>query len=186
MNRAAAAIGPLLRKLPAGRFEGGWFVSPPTVGNFGTDYRTRAVAGREGITLNTPTEATYYYGGTDSRGILLSGANRYTIMFHQLPLFVEPGFWSVTMYDTTNNYTVPNSIDRYSLGSDNTLTTNADGTTTIYIQAANPGQARVQNWLPAPTGPFYLILRAYAPGPAMIEELTDPKAYRLPAIEVVR
>jgi len=186
MNRAAAEIGPLLCNLPAGRFEGGWFVLPPTVGNFGTDYRTRAVAGRKGITLNTPKEAVYIYGSTDSRGALLNGANRYTITFHQLPSFVEPGFWSVTMYDFKNNYTVPNSIDRYSLGSDNTLTTNADGTTTIYVQAANPGGVRAQNWLPAPTGPFYLILRAYAPGPAMIEELTDPKAYRLPDIDVVR
>jgi hypothetical protein len=43
----------------------------------------------------------------------------------------------------------------------------------------------MQNWLPAPAGRFYLILRSYAPKPAMVEELTDPKAYRLPDIEVV-
>jgi len=186
MNRAATEIGPLLHSLPAGRFQGGWFVSPPTVGNFGTDYRTRAVAGRQGLTLNTPSEAIYIYGGTDSHGMLLSGANRYTVTFHQLPPFVAPGFWSVTMYDATNNYTVSNSINRYSLGSDNTLKTNADGTTTIYVQAANPGPARMQNWLPAPNGRFYLILRSYAPGPAMVEFLSDPRAYRLPDIDVVR
>jgi hypothetical protein len=44
----------------------------------------------------------------------------------------------------------------------------------------------MQNWLPAPNGRFYLILRSYAPGPAMVEFLSDPKAYRLPDIDVVR
>jgi hypothetical protein len=90
------------------------------------------------------------------------------------------------MYDATNNYTVPNALDRYSLGSDQTLTTGADGTTTIYVQSTNPGQARASNWLPAPAGPFYMILRSYAPGPAMIQALSDPQAYALPDIQLLQ
>jgi DNA sulfur modification protein DndE len=107
-------------------------------------------------------------------------------VFHQLPPFVAPGFWSVTMYDGTNNYTVPNPINRYSLGSDNQLKTAADGTTTLYIQHASPGAALQSNWLPAPSGSFYLILRSYAPGPAMIRTLSVPGAYALPQITLVK
>ena len=39
-----------------------------------------------------------------------------------------------------------------------------------------------ENWLPAPKGPFYLILRSYSPGKAMIDALSDPKAFRLPPV----
>ncbi len=186
MNRASAQIGQLLGTLPAGYFENGWFLPPPTIGNFGTDYKTRAIVGRDGLTANTAREAVYIDATSDNHSVLLSGSNRYSITFHQLPPFVKPGFWSLTMYDGTNNYTVPNAIDRYSLGSDDTLATNADGTTTIYVQTANPGQAHASNWLPAPAGPFYLILRSYAPGQAMIDSLTDPQAFALPDVQMIQ
>ncbi len=81
------------------------------------------------------------------------------------------------MYDGTNNYTVPNPIGRYSLGSDDPLKADADGSVTIHLQRESPGKERESNWLPTPSGPFYIILRAYAPGKAMIEALEDPKAY---------
>ena len=51
---------------------------------------------------------------------------------------------------------------------------------TIYLQRESPGKDREANWLPTPSGPFYIILRAYAPGQAMIEALEHPAAYRPP------
>jgi hypothetical protein len=90
------------------------------------------------------------------------------------------------MYDGRNNYTVPNPINRYALGSDDPLKLNDDGSVTIYLQRESPGPDREANWLPAPSGPFYVILRAYAPRRAMIEALERPGGYRPPVVQVVR
>ena len=39
----------------------------------------------------------------------------------------------------------------------------ADGSLTLYVQKNSPGAAEQSNWLPAPDGPFYAILRIYMP-----------------------
>ena len=186
MGKVAKGIGTELAILPNGSFRNGWVVQPPTIGNFGTDYYNRAIIARNGLTANTPQEAIYIGGVTGSDGNRLSGANRYTVTFKVLPPFVEPGFWSLTLYDSANNYTVPNSIDRYSLGSDNkTLKRNADGSLTIYLQQDSPGAEHEANWLPAPAGDYYLILRAYAPGEALIRAQSEANAFPLPPITLV-
>ena len=64
---------------------------------------------------------------------------------------VPPGFWSVTMYDKNTSYTVANPINRYHLADYDTLKKNADGSITLYLQAANPGSEKESNWLPAGT-----------------------------------
>jgi hypothetical protein len=50
-----------------------------------------------------------------------------------------------------------------------TLQRDADGGITIHVQRASPGKARESNWLPAPDGPFYVILRNYAPEPSVLD-----------------
>jgi len=138
------------------------------------------------LTANTPREAIYIGGLTGSDGNRLTGANKYAVTFKALPPYVEPGFWSLTLYDLANNYTVPNPINRYSLGSDDkTLKLNTDGSLTIYLQKNSPGGEKETNWLPAPAGDYYLILRAYAPGEALIRAQTEPDAFPLPPIMVV-
>ena len=36
-----------------------------------------------------------------------------------------------------------------------------DGSLTLYIQKDSPGKARESNWLPAPNGPIYMVMRLY-------------------------
>jgi hypothetical protein len=40
---------------------------------------------------------------------------------------------------------------------------NPDGSLTLTIQKDSPGKARESNWLPAPDGPIYLVMRLYWP-----------------------
>jgi hypothetical protein len=41
-----------------------------------------------------------------------------------------------------------------------------DGSLTLYVQKDSPGAGKESNWLPAPDGPFYSIMRIYMPQPA--------------------
>lgn len=58
---------------------------------------------------------------------------------------------------------VENSIDRYKIGSADNLAAASDGSTTIHIQHASPGEDKKSNWLPAPDAPFHMLLRMYLP-----------------------
>ncbi|MEI6056741.1 MAG: DUF1254 domain-containing protein [Lentisphaerota bacterium] len=183
MEKAASDIGPMLALLPVGTLDNFAFLPPTTIGNFGTDYRTRAVIGRVGLTANIPYEAIYWNYSHDSKSNMLSGSKKYTMTFKkEIPCY-EPGFWSITMYDKTNNYTVSNPINRYMLGSDTPeMMKNSDGSFTLYIQKDSPGKDKETNWLPSPSGLFYLTGRSYAPKPEFIKILTDPESWPIPAV----
>jgi hypothetical protein len=174
--------------LPFGAIVNSAFVPPPTIGNFGTDYANRAFIARNGLTANTPFEAIYWGNVLDSEGKFLRGENRYTMTFKKAIPFIPPGFWSVTLYDTKDNYTVANPINRYMLGSDTpALSKNPDGSFTIYIQSDSPGPDKESNWLPSPkSGQFYLIPRAYAPTPDAVHIISDPSSWPVPAVVRVK
>jgi hypothetical protein len=74
-------------------------------------------------------------------------------------------FWSVTMYDGRTQLLIKNPIDRYLINSQMlpALKLNRDGSLTIYIQKKSPGKDKESNWLPAPDGPIYLVMRLYWP-----------------------
>ncbi|MBS3903855.1 MAG: DUF1254 domain-containing protein [Simkania sp.] len=187
MSRAAGTIGTLLDRLPLETMYQGAFIPPPTIGDFGTDYKTRAIVGRVGLTANTPEESVYWMYSLDTQGNVLTGENRYTMLFKQEIPFYTPGFWSITMYDAENNYTVPNPIHRYMLGSDSSgVKKNPDGSFTLYMQRQNPGKEMESNWLPAPSGRFHLILRAYPPKPEIIRLLTDATSWPIPVVEKLK
>lgn len=67
-----------------------------------------------------------------------------------------------------------------SLGSQSDLKKNPDGSFTMYLQATSPGKDKESNWLPTPKGPFYLILRNYAPVPELGEALKNPATFEGP------
>ena len=63
---------------------------------------------------------------------------------------------------------------------------NADRSFTIYIQKNSPGKDKEANWLPAPSGPFYLIPRAYAPTQRTVNILSDVTSWPVPAAVAVK
>jgi hypothetical protein len=192
MKSAAKGIGPMMMPLLPilGITTNGWNIPPANIGMPGADYPARALVAVFGLTSNTTREAIYYTSVSDGTGRPLIGANRYELTFKEkTPCIdvVSPGFWSITAYDSATGFTVPNTIDRYALGSDNELKRNVDGSFTIYVQRDDPGQDRRPNWLPTPSGAFYLIIRAYAPTSDVAEGLKNPTTFQgPPAILPVR
>jgi hypothetical protein len=89
------------------------------------------------------------------------------------------GFWSMTLYNE-HHFFVPNGLKRYSLGTKNkTLTTDPDGSLTLYVQAEAPPEAQQTNWLPAPKGAdFSLYIRAYWPKTPVVDGSWTPPAVR--------
>ena len=63
-----------------------------------------------------------------------------------------------------------NPIKRYSIGSSTPgVKTNEDGSLTIHVSAKSPGKDKESNWLPAPSGHFWTVLRCYGPTPEIID-----------------
>lgn len=182
---AAKQIAPMMMPLlpVLGVTANGWNIPPANLGLPGADYPGRAIVAVFGLTSNTPAEAIYYTSVTDDCGRKLIGTKRYALTFKE-PLHciktVAPGFWSVTAYDRATGYTIPNPIGRYALGSDDRLRRNVDGSFTLYVQRDTPGADREANWLPVSSGPFYLIIRVYAPAPEIAAGLNDPAKFQGP------
>jgi hypothetical protein len=74
-------------------------------------------------------------------------------------------FWSLTLYELPSSLLSANPINRYLINSPMLpqLKRDADGGITLYVQHDSPGTDKESNWLPAPKGPFWTILRLYRP-----------------------
>jgi hypothetical protein len=73
------------------------------------------------------------------------------------------GMWNLATYDDAMFF-VANQAERFTIGNTTDgVTSNADGSLTIYIQDKPPDDSRAANWLPAPEGTFNLTMRFYSP-----------------------
>jgi hypothetical protein len=129
------------------------------------NYLYRWAAGALGLWGNSEAEAIYPAYWLDADGQSLDGAHRYTLRFEPGQLPPVNAFWSLTMYDVPDLMLVANPIDRYLINSPmlDDFVRDEDGGITLCIQHDSPGGDREPNWLPAPTGPFYMSLRLYWP-----------------------
>jgi hypothetical protein len=130
------------------------------------NWALRAAAAKLGIYGNSEAEAIYPYTRQDVNGIALDGSKHtYTLTFPTDQLPPVNAFWSVTMYDGTTQLLIDNPIDRYLINSPMLpeLKKNADGSLTLYIQKESPGKDKEPNWLPAPNGPMFVVMRLYWP-----------------------
>jgi hypothetical protein len=126
----------------------------------------RAAAAKGGIYGNDAIEAMYPMTKTLADGEVLDGSkHNYILTFPAGQLPPVNAFWSVTMYDGKTQFLIKNSINRYLINSPMmpSMKTGADGSLTLYIQKDSPGADKESNWLPAPDGPIYLVMRLYWP-----------------------
>jgi hypothetical protein len=139
------------------------------------------LAAVDGIYGNSKEEALYPSYRVDSDGQRLDGARGlYTLRFPPGQLPPVEAFWSLTMYELPSRLLVENPLGRYVINSSmlTSLKRDAVGGLTLYIQHASPGKHNEANWLPAPNGPFYLVLRLYWPTAAALSN-----RWRAPALE---
>lgn len=151
-----------------GKLINGWHISSA----FGDrefykgDWLLRAAAAKAGIYGNNAEEAMYPMARNLVDGSELDGSkSRYTLTFAKDQYPPVHAFWSVTMYDGKTQLLIKNPINRYLINSPmlDSMKKNADGSLTIYIQKDSPGKEKESNWLPAPDGPIYMVMRLYWP-----------------------
>jgi len=146
----------------------GWHVASITGDRdfFKGNWLARAAAAKAGIYGNDAVEAVYPLATALANGEPLDGSKgNYTLTFAKDQFPPVNAFWSVTMYDGKTQFLIQNPINRYLINSPMLpgMKRNPDGSLTLYIQKASPGKAKESNWLPAPDGPIYLVMRLYWP-----------------------
>jgi hypothetical protein len=157
----------------------GWSTPPANLGDYGTDYTTRAAVAMVGLGANLPVDALYPSARVDATGQALNGQYRYRLHFPADALPPARAFWSVTAYGA-DEFLIANPINRYALGDRDKLSRNPDGSLDLWVQAQPPASdAQRANWLPVRAGDaFVLVARLYWPKPEAISG-----AWGMPGVE---
>src|SRR5580658_746010 len=169
MADAWAEHAALQKRVNAGEVSTGEFFG--TRAFLKNNYLYRMAGAVYGIYGNSREEALYPSYAVDASGQNLDGANRYTLRFAPGQPPPVRAFWSLTMYDYPAQLMVSNPLNRYVLNTPMMpqFKKDADGGLTLYFQNESPGADRETNWLPAPKGPFLVVMCLYWP----IEEALD-------------
>lgn len=170
MADAWADFADLKKQMDAGKVSSGdCFGTREVLKN---NYLYRLAAAVVGIYGNSKQEAMYPLYLVDSDGQALDAStHRYTVRFAPGQLPPVNAFWSLTMYELPSSLLSANSLNRYLLNSPMLpkFKKDADGGLTFYIQHESPGADKEANWLPAPSGPFFAVMRLYWPKPEALD-----------------
>lgn len=176
-----ADLGAVMKKINSGDMSSGDM--------FGTrdflkdNHLYRYVGAKLGLYGNSKEDALYFAYFTDaSHQPLDATKSGYEMHFAKGALPPNKAFWSLTMYDGKTQLLVANPLKRYLLNSTalKSYKYGPDGSLTLYVSSNNPGAEKQSNWLPAPDGPFYTILRVYLPGEAVLNG-----TWRQPPLQLV-
>lgn len=135
------------------------------------NYLHRFAGAKLGLYGNSGEEAIYLAYFVDATAAPADASKHgYSLTFPKGGLPPAKAFWSLTMYDGKTQLLVANPLKRYLLNSTmlKSFTYGPDGSLTLYVRKDSPGAGREANWLPAPDGPFYAILRIYMPATEVI------------------
>jgi hypothetical protein len=133
-------------------------------GRFGANYELRYLLVFGGLGGNVMEDAMYFWLSTDQDGAALTGASSYVVHFEPSQIPKTKAFWSLTLYD--KDFYLPKGLKplRHVLNSNSGMVFGADGALDIFVQTKSPGAEHEVNWLPAPEGAFFLLMRVYWPG----------------------
>lgn len=151
-------------------------------GQYGTDYKLRAVISSIGLGAFVPHQAIYAMSWSDHDQKALSGSTPYVLHMQSPPPTGEG--WSLTVYDL-HGALVSNPLNRFAFSSISQLTRNSDGSIDFYLQSTEPASPkRASNWLPTPSGQgFEVIWRLFAPKSTRIAGILDGSGWQPPAIQ---
>lgn len=139
---------------------------------FKNNYLYRFAGAVLGIYGNSKEEAMYPAYFVDDGGKALNASNnKYLLHFAKNELPPVSAFWSITLYGLPNRLLIANPLNRYLINSPMLpgLKRDADGGVTLCIQHEPPSKDKEPNWLPAPDGPFFAVLRLYLPKQAALD-----------------
>ena len=161
------------------------FLTNSAVENFGHEnhFLIRAEAAMVGIYGNSAAEAIYPTYLVDAEGAPCDGSEHsYKLTFARDQLPPVKAFWSLTMYDGQTQLFVRNPLERYLLNSTmlDRFVFEDDGSLVLYVSKDSPGEHLEGNWLPAPAGPFYMVLRLYGPEAAALSGEWSPPSLTRP------
>ena len=162
-----------------GGTSGHWYIDYRS-GDFGTDYLCRAGAACTPLGGHLSADALPALTSTDDHGRPLAGQHRYVLRFGVDGAPPVDGFWALSTHAAMahNGQIQSASI---SLGDQDGLTVDVDGSLPIHIQHDRPPRARRSNWLVAPAGgAFRLMLRLHWPREeALARRWTPPAVARV-------
>ena len=174
---ARELIAETAQESAGGKLVGNWLWSTKDISRFGRDYLLRSAISLRTIYPNAPDHAIYGNANNDLDGYPLMGENVCQMRFEAGELPPVNWFWSLTLYDAETTAMYPNPIERYSIGDRiEGIQFGDDGSFTLTIGHAEPENK--SNWLPAPEGAFYLILRLYAAKPEVLAGKWTPPPVR--------
>lgn len=151
-------------------------------GQYGTNYRLRAVISQVGLGAFTSHQAIYAMGWSDHNQKPLNGSINYVLHLKSMPPTNEG--WSITVYNLKGGM-IPNSINRFALTDTSELSKNSDGSVDIYLQPNEPTDpAKQNNWLPTASGQqFEVTWRLFAPKVDNINGILDGSGWQPPAVQ---
>ena len=131
--------------------------------------------------IGLPMEEAMYPNVTSVDGESMNAKNDYTIKMTKEELPPAQAFWSLTLYDKTNGFFVPNDEKKYSVGENAGYKLNDDGGIEIYVAEKKPDGVPEENWLPLnrKDEDIDIILRVYVADLEKMKTWEAPKAEKM-------
>lgn len=131
--------------------------------------------------IGLPIEEAFYPAVATEDGSEMNALNDYVISMTKEELPPAQAFWSLTLYDKTNGFFIPNDYKKYSVGENAGMKLNKDGGIDIYIAKEKPEDVPMENWLPVNRKDenIDIIIRVYVPKLEELDSWKVPTAKKL-------
>ena len=131
--------------------------------------------------IGVPQEEAMYPAIATSDGAPMNALHDYVIRMTKDQMPPAGAFWSLTLYDLSDGFFIPNDRKKYSVGENAGMKLNADGGIDIYVAAQQPAGVPIENWLPIERKDMglSLIMRVYVPDLEKMKTWTPPNAVRI-------